>query len=63
MDGVFPRVKTETFGKSDSVRAGNGGAEALDWGEDLLVEIPVDVRLEGRAGGNHVARGICSFGS
>lgn len=62
VDGVFACVETETFGEADGVGAGDGGTEALDWGEDLLVEIPVDVGLEGRRGGNHVARGIRSFG-
>lgn len=62
MDGVFAGVKAETFGEADGVGAGDGGAEAFDWGEDLLVHIPVDVRFEGR-GGHHVAGGIGSFGS
>lgn len=62
VDGVLARVETETFGKPDGVGAGNGGAETLDWGEYLLVEIPLDVGLEGRGGGNHVTRGIRPFG-
>ena len=62
MDGVFACIETQTFGKPDGVRAGNGGAEALDWREDLFVEIPVNVGLEGRGRGNHVAGGKRSFG-
>lgn len=45
VDGVFARVETQAFGEPDGVGAGNGGAESLDWGEDLLVKIPVDVGL------------------
>lgn len=47
MDGVFARVESEVFGEADGVSAGYWGAEAFDGGEDLLVEVPVDVGFEG----------------
>ena len=62
MDGVFARVESEAFGELDGVSSGDWGAEAFDGGEDLFVEVPVDVGFEGRGRGYHVSRGICSFG-
>lgn len=47
MDCVFAGVEAETFGEADSVCAGDGGAEALDGGEDLFVEVPIYVGFEG----------------
>ncbi len=44
-DAVSFGVEAEAFGEADGVGAGDGGAEALDGGEDLLVEVPVDVRF------------------
>ena len=63
MDGVFAGVKPEAFGEADGVGAGYGSAQAFDWGEDLFVQIPVNVGFEGRGGRYHVAGGIGSFGS
>lgn len=42
-DAVFLGVEAEAFGETDGVGAWDGGAEALDGWEDLLVEVPVDV--------------------
>ena len=39
-DGVFPCVEAEAFGEVKGVRAGDGRAETLDRGEDLLVKVP-----------------------
>ena len=44
-DAVFPRVETEAFGKVHGVGAGHGSAETFDGREDLLVEVPFDVRF------------------
>lgn len=46
-DAVFLRVEAETLGQVDGVRAGHGRTETLDGWEDLLVEVPVCVWLQG----------------
>ena len=44
-DAVFPRVQTQTFGEVDGIGTGHGGTETFDGREDLLVEVPFDVRF------------------
>lgn len=65
-DGVFTRVEAKAFGEADGVGAIDGGAEALDGREDLLVEIPFDVGFEARIGAEDVLRRVgalgCRFG-
>lgn len=65
-DRVFARVKTEAFGEADGVGAIDGGAEAFDGWEDLLVEIPFDIGFEARIGAEDVLRRVgalgCGFG-
>ena len=46
-DAVFLRVEAETLGEVDGVRAGHGSTETLDGWENLLVEVPVCVWLQG----------------
>ena len=46
-NAVFPRIETETFGKVDGIGAGHRGTETFDGREDLLVEVPFNVRFQG----------------
>lgn len=61
-DGVFARVEAEAFGEADSVGAVDWGAEPLDGREDLLVEVPFDVRFEARLGPEHVLWRVGALG-
>ncbi len=44
-DGVFTSIETETFSQMNGIGSGDGGAETLNWGEYLFVQIPLYVRL------------------
>ncbi len=61
-EGVFARVEAEAFGEADGVGAVDRGAEALDGREDLLVEVPFDVRFQARVGAEDVLRRVGALG-
>ena len=42
-DAVFGGVEAETGGEEGDVGTGDGGAEAFNWGENLFVEVVVNV--------------------
>ena len=44
------------------VSAGHWGTETFNGREDLLVEVPFDVRLESRGGRCHLCRSVGTFG-
>ena len=61
-DAVFAGVESQALGQVDGIGAGDGGAETLDGGEDLLVEVPFYIWHQGRGGGADILWGKGAFG-